>query len=94
MTIQTHSDANAFRAGAQATGRADHPWHAPRHDRPALSAAEVPASTLHWLVEALVLGPDRTADDSREDPRDRTRRLRAAVQRREDMRDAVHGLLR
>ena len=59
MTIQTHSDANAFRAGAQATGRADHPWHAPHHDRPARSAAEVPASTLHWLVEALVLGPDR-----------------------------------
>ena len=68
--------------------------HATTFAKARRAPAEPPPSILTWMVEALVLGPDRTADDSREDPRDRTRRLRAAVQRREDLRDAVHGLLR
>ncbi|WP_209425605.1 hypothetical protein [Pararhodobacter sp. SW119] len=65
--------------------------HAATIATPFRGPAELPSSTLLWLVEALVLGPDRHTPGSEEDPRDRTRRLRAAVQRREDLREAVHG---
>jgi hypothetical protein len=57
---------------------------------PCRSPAAPPPSILMWMIEALVLGPDRDAPADEETPGDRTRRRRAD-QRREDPRDAVHG---
>jgi hypothetical protein len=74
MTIQSHSDTKAFAVAAagRPVGRGAHPRHGARHNRDAGTHADLPASTLFWMLEALVLGPDRSADS----PRPRTRRLR------------------
>ena len=63
---------------------------------PVGAPAFLSATPLYWLIEALVLGPDRPASalSHEEDPRDYRRRLRAAEARRENLRDAVHDLMR
>jgi hypothetical protein len=70
-------------------------YHAPYPHAPyPRSREDVPPSTLFWLVEALVLGPDRDGARPMDEPRDRMHRLRAGEQRRKDLRDAVHGPIR
>ena len=69
-------------------------------DTPHTSAAHTPATmttaALSWMVAALSPGRDRKAaqEEFQEDPRDRARRLEAAIQRHEELRAAVHAWLR
>ncbi|WP_209427894.1 hypothetical protein [Pararhodobacter sp. SW119] len=69
-------------------------------DMPHTSAAHTPATmttaAFSWLVAALSPRRDRKAahEESQESPRDRERRLEAAIHRREELRSAVRALLR
>jgi hypothetical protein len=66
--------------------------HATTFAIPRRSQAEPPPSILMWMVEALVLGPDRNPPPEEDTPCERPHSPRAAAPRRAPLPAAIPGM--